>query len=480
MSIKFKFLFYTISIIYVVVLSMTFLLHNQQKLIFRENQFISQINTVNALASVSEEALLREDDLFALRYTRLLKDTIVGLEYAIIMNMSGIVRAHSDPTKIRTAPGTEQARKALKTDELSRQVFFNNGEKITEISKPVYLEDTRIGVARIGYNEARINQVLDRFLNLATRRIYILGFAVIVFGIAAALLLTEIIVNPIKKIAYGAKKIGGGDLDVNIKLLRKDELGELAENINNMAGKLSEIDKLKDDFLSSVTHELRSPLNSIGMYLELFSKEELGEINSSQKEAIEVMKKATRRLSGFVNNILDLSKLKNGELKVKSEVFKLPVLIEDIEKLYKVQLKEKNIDFKVRYPDFREIPEVYADYNNTVRIFENLLVNAIKFTSENGTVNVKVKPTKDNYVEVGIEDTGRGIPKDKLEEVFDKFKQVKSGKGKVDEPKGTGLGLPLAKKLVELQGGNIFVESEKDQGTTFYFTLPVKKDKKDE
>ncbi|MGM0441914.1 MAG: ATP-binding protein [Elusimicrobiota bacterium] len=473
MSFKYKFLLYTTSIIFVAIAAMTFLLHGQQRIIFMENHFASQINTAHALSTVAEEALSRDDDLFALRYTKLLEETVEGLEYAMIINMGGVIRAHSDPRKVRQIVRATHTITSLNSDELERVVYQKDGKKITEISAPVYLGDNKIGLAVIGYSVDTVNRMLNRFIEMSKNRIYILGYAIAMFGIAASLLLTEIVVIPIKKIAYGTKRIGHGNLDTKIKISRKDELGDLADDINKMTKKLGEIDKMKESFISSVTHELRSPLNSIGMYMDLFYNEELGKINSDQKEALEVMKQATKRLSRFINNILDLSKLESGQMETDFEEFQLPNLIEDIENLYKVQMEKKNINFEVKYPDFTEIPPVYGDYESTIRILDNLLSNAIKFTPEDGIITVEVDVKDSEYLEVAVSDTGRGIPESEIDKIFDKFKQVNGVRKEVDGPKGTGLGLPLVKNMVQAQGGNIRVESEEGEGTTFYFTIPT-------
>ena len=248
------------------------------------------------------------------------------------------------------------------------------------------------------------------------------------------------------------------------QLKRKQEELEREQNLNE---KLRQVDRLKDQFLANTSHELRTPLQGIiGLSENLLDKEE----NKAKKEELNMIISSGKRLSKLVNDIMDFSKLKNEEVKLKLKPVDMHVLVDIIMKVHAPLVKGKKLKLINLIPVHS--PKVEGDEDRIQQVMYNLVGNAVKFT-ESGHIKVEVHRREKGMVEIAVSDTGTGIPADKREAVFQEFEQVDG----TTERKfaGTGLGLSISKRLVELHGGKMWFESELGKGTTFYFTLPVSK-----
>jgi len=227
-----------------------------------------------------------------------------------------------------------------------------------------------------------------------------------------------------------------------------------------------EIDKMKDDFLHSITHDLRNPMTSIRGFIKFLSDGIAGPLTEQQKRMLETMDRASFKLLNMINDILDISKIEAGKMELEIEKVNIVKIAQSVIELQQPQYERKNI--KLVFEPEKENIEIEADGKLLERVFTNLIGNAIKFTPENGTITVGIKD-KDSFVECFVQDTGEGIPKEYLEKIFEKFSQVKNkAKG------GTGLGLTICKYVVELHKGKIWAESEYGHGAKFIFLLPKK------
>lgn len=225
-----------------------------------------------------------------------------------------------------------------------------------------------------------------------------------------------------------------------------------------------EIDKMKDDFLHSITHDLRNPMTSIRGFIKFLSDGTAGEINEQQKKILEIMDRASFKLLNMINDILDIAKLEAGKMEVMLEEVNIIKIISSVIELLQPQYERKNI--KLIFKPQKDNIKVLVDPKLIERVYINLIGNAIKFTPEEGTIKVDVYESE-NYLESFVEDTGEGIPKEYLDKIFEKFGQVKNkSKG------GTGLGLTICKYIIELHKGKIWVESEVGKGSKFIFRLP--------
>lgn len=255
--------------------------------------------------------------------------------------------------------------------------------------------------------------------------------------------------------------------DITERKLAKDNL----EKANKQ---LIELDKLKDNFLSTVSHELRTPLTSIKSFAEILLNYD--EDRATQKEFLGIINEESDRLSRLINDFLDLSKIQAGRMQWQTTDIALPEVMQTAKNTLKPLLEKNQLELTVDLePD---LPLVRSDKDKLLQVFTNLLGNAIKFTPEGGKINVKARlqnasenTENKEVVEVRVTDTGIGIAPEHYLSIFEKFGQV--GDVLKDRPKGTGLGLPICKKIIENYGGKIWVESVFGKGSTFIFTLNI-------
>lgn len=230
---------------------------------------------------------------------------------------------------------------------------------------------------------------------------------------------------------------------------------------------LKEVEILKSEFVSTVSHEFRTPLTSISLGVGLLLDRTLGAINKDQNEVISAIKDEEERLANLVNDLLDLSRIESGKMAIN----KKPCLIEEIIESTAKSLSElaHTRGVNLNYYKDENIPAVKADTDKIRTVLANLIGNAIKFTPQGGNIEVFTY-SRDKKVYISVKDTGIGIPKEYHEKIFERFVQVKKN---INDGTGTGLGLAIAKKIVEAHGGEIWVESEEGKGSTFTFTLKM-------
>lgn len=233
-----------------------------------------------------------------------------------------------------------------------------------------------------------------------------------------------------------------------------------------------ELDRMKSDFISIVSHELKTPLTSIKGFVRLLTAERVGPINEKQRHYLDIVQGQTESLTFLINDLLDLSKIEAGIIKVRHE----PVLLIEVIRGVLIQLdnmaQDKNIDIILSVPP--DLPMVSGDAGRFGQVFMNLIHNAIKFTPQGGEVSIKAIPMGEDCL-VRVADTGIGISTQDLPKIFNKFYQVDSSSTR--QQSGTGLGLPISKQLVIAHGGEMWVNSTRGKGTTFSFTLPFHRPK---
>ena len=230
----------------------------------------------------------------------------------------------------------------------------------------------------------------------------------------------------------------------------------------------AEVDRMKDEFISTVSHELRTPMTSIKGYTDLLVTNKVGPLSAMQLKFVQVIKNNADRLSALVDDILDISRLDTGRVNLKPEYLALDKIANEVISMLRTQIDEKNLNFTTEIPE--SLPMVYADANRVAQILVNLLGNAVKYTSPNDSVSLKLKAL-DKFVQIDVSDTGLGISEEDQLRVFDRFFRAERDADSLVD--GTGLGLPIAKTFVELMGGQIWLESELGVGSTFSFTLPT-------
>ncbi|MFZ5969084.1 MAG: ATP-binding protein [Bacillota bacterium] len=234
--------------------------------------------------------------------------------------------------------------------------------------------------------------------------------------------------------------------------------------------KMKEVDQIKSDFVSTVSHEFRTPLTSIGMGVGLLLDGTPGNINEDQKELLEAIKEDGERLKNLVSDLLDLSRIESGKIQMDIENHSMKDIAENAIKPFNIQAKDRNIDIQI---DVREeLSKVKADFHKISLVLTNLIGNAMKYTPTDGSGIIKISARETaNKMLVSVSDNGRGIPEDYQQKIFEKFIQVRDDNG--ETPGGTGLGLAISKEIVNAHGGEIWVKSQLGEGSTFYFTLDL-------
>jgi len=320
---------------------------------------------------------------------------------------------------------------------------------------------------------AKIDETSEAY---RTSRWVVIGFGV--GSIALALLLgyaiSSSLVVPVRKMEVRLGEIASGDFSRRVEVANRDELGTLAENLNRMNDELRGLyqqletaNRHKSEFLANMSHELRTPLNAIIGFSEMLREQMFGDLNEKQLEYAEDIHSSGRHLLSLINDILDLAKVEAGRMELELSEFALPLAIENAMTLVKERAARHGIalDFEID----ERLNCFVGDERKFKQILLNLLSNAVKFTPEGGRISV-VAGLKDNGLQISISDTGIGISPEERKTIFEEFRQAKGdGSGKRE---GTGLGLTLTKKFVELHGGTIRVESEVGKGSTFTFTMP--------
>lgn len=257
--------------------------------------------------------------------------------------------------------------------------------------------------------------------------------------------------------------------DITERKRAEEELRKYAEDLAKANEELKSLDKMKDEFLSNVSHELKTPLTSIRGYTELLNDGSLGELGEEQKHAEETVMRNTKRLQRLVDSLLYLSRTQAGTVQYDFENLNVPELADQIIEDLQIQTKEKNLEMiKKIEPD---LPPIKGDRDKLMDMFTNIIDNSIKFTPEGGSITFFANK-EDGYIHVNIKDTGIGIPKDMIDNLFQRFYQIDSSQKR--KYGGTGLGLYIAKTIVDAHDGEIWMESEgKGKGTEVHIKLPV-------
>ena len=247
---------------------------------------------------------------------------------------------------------------------------------------------------------------------------------------------------------------------------------KVQERTKQLSSALNEVQKISNtnsEFISAVSHELRTPLTSIKGYASILMTGKLGGIPDKVKERLAKINKHSDSLVKLINDLLDISRIESGKTEMRLIRQNIPDIVDNVQDILAPQAKEKNIQFVT---EINSVPEILLDISQAERIFINLVSNAIKFTPEKGTITTRASADDEN-ITVSISDTGIGISEENAGRLFNEFFRVENDINQT--VKGSGLGLALAKKIVEAHGGKMWLKSKLNEGTTFYFTLPIKR-----
>ena len=299
------------------------------------------------------------------------------------------------------------------------------------------------------------------------------GLALLLALAVAALIaywLFRSIARPVRELERGMRAVADGDFSHRLPGLggRNDEFGRLAQSYLSMALQLAELDKLKAEFVSVASHELKTPINVVLGYVQLLQEDIYGVLDAKQREVCGTIERQTKSLSRLVKQLLDVSRFEAGGGKLDPRRMDLREFLDDLQSAFAVLAMQRDVRFVVARADTAPA-DVQWDADRMNEVLGNLLSNAFKFTDRGGSVDLGVSGGGESVFMV-VRDSGAGISPDQLPRIFQKFFQANNQDAA--SAKGTGLGLAIAKEIVEAHGGSISVESSPGVGTTFSLTMP--------
>ncbi len=333
--------------------------------------------------------------------------------------------------------------------------------------------DSSLGVSATMLRNRTRQRVADATTETLNAERFVAGALVValLIALAIAIWLLRSISRPVRELERGMHAIAEGDLSQQLRLPKNEgsEFGRLATSYQAMARQLAELERLRAEFVSVASHELKTPINVIIGYLELLKEGIYGEVPAQQKEVLETINKQANGLTRLVKRLLDVSRFEASGGKLDVRQVDLHRFFNTLESSFSVLASQRDIAFNI---DHREpLPTtVHWDEDRINEVLGNLLSNAFKFTERHGRVTLTVAQEDDQIV-ITVADAGAGIPPDQLPHIFDKFFQADNQAAAAS--KGTGLGLAIAKEIVEAHGGQIKVDSTVGEGTTFVVTLPT-------
>jgi len=290
------------------------------------------------------------------------------------------------------------------------------------------------------------------------------GLIAVAIAVIITFFLSRRILAPVKALTSAAKHLGRGDFSQRVQVKDRSELGELANTFNSMAGDLERAERLRQNMVADVAHELRTPLSNIKGYLEAVRdgviKPDVDTIRNLDEEAT--------LLSRLVDDLQELSLAEAGELKLLCQAEDIAELINQTVTTVQAKAVVRGVSISTEMPD--KLPLVNIDTHRIGQVLRNLLENAVTHTATGGAITVTAAQ-QGNWMEVSVVDTGEGIPAEELPFIFERFYRV--DKSRTRATGGSGLGLTIAKRLVEAHGGKIKVQSEVGKGSRFSFTVPV-------
>ncbi len=334
--------------------------------------------------------------------------------------------------------------------------------------------------------------MLPRFLPTATYVSFLLPvvFITAIIVVLGLFLLVSLSKN-VNRLSSSANIIARGDLSHSVQVRNSQEVAELADSLNKIAQRLREdmndlethailveranrelsrLNKLKSEFVSMVSHELRAPLINIKQSSSLILESTIGQINEEQKRCLVIVNHSADRLLKLISDLLDISKIEAGKFKLNRQMISIGKVVQEAAESLERWREVKKISLKLEIES--NLPDVYADPDRVNQILVNLLSNAIKFTPAGGQITIKAKVVeKGDFLEISVRDTGIGIPPEQLDKIFERFKYTPTTPSAPLQ--SIGLGLSITREIVKMHGGRIWVESKLNEGSKFSFLLPA-------
>ncbi|WP_223068928.1 sensor histidine kinase [Paenibacillus caui] len=296
---------------------------------------------------------------------------------------------------------------------------------------------------------------------LAVRRLLILaGAGAFLLAIGITWIIARILSGPLIQMQRATRNIAAGELETRLNIRSKDEIGTLAKAINDLAGDLQRYRDTRQEFFANISHELRTPITYLEGYAKVL-RDRLYDTEDEKDKYLDIVHQEAQRLQHMVNDLFELAKMEEGKISLSLEWMDLAEIADNAVRKIRLKANAKGLQLNVRADG--DVPLIYGDGLRMEQVLSNLLENAVRYT-EQGGITVSLG-TEGAFVYLSVEDTGVGIAEEELPYIFDRFYRVEKSRSR--QHGGTGLGLAIAKKLIELQGGEITVTSKPGAGTRF-------------
>lgn len=333
--------------------------------------------------------------------------------------------------------------------------------------QPIWIEGELEGYLFIDQDTVEFERTQIQLIKL----IILMGTLSFLIGLLFTIYLTKKISNPLRAMGKATSKIAQGQFDTKLNVRGDDEVGQLSRDITKMATQLKDYRDSRQQFLSHISHDLRTPLTFIKGYSALMK--EAAEVNEEEwRKHVDVIYQEANRMEYLVRDLFQLTKLEEGKLEVELESINLVEWLRTLIDQRQSTFEQHHLSWEVHY----EETDIYAciDRRRMEQVIHNLLENSIRYTKSGGKIMITMRRT-DQHAVLSVEDTGIGIPEEELPYIWERFYRVEKSRSR--EHGGTGLGLAIVKKLVELQEGKIQVSSEKGKGTRFDILFPIRPDR---
>jgi signal transduction histidine kinase len=384
----------------------------------------------------------------------------------------------------RPTPAEKPTFRAIETDYARLNTTIEVITRSNFLSLPAHQRAERLAVdleiaartlAETAANRAAALVQDNKSAYASSRRLFIgVAAGAVALALLLGFLLAWLVVSPIRRIGSRLAGIAAGDFSARVDLPNRDELGELAANVNRMNDELRRLYREletaslhKSEFLTNMSHELRTPLNAIMGFSQLLRERLVGDLNERQEEYLDDILGSAEHLLALINDVLDLAKVEAGKVELEIVPFSLRDTLDRGVTMLRERATRNGIDLILDTDPAAD--SVRGDERRILQVIFNLLANAVKFTRPGGTIEVR-SARLDGEIRVSVADSGPGIPAEDQERIFEEFQQAGAGG---EQGEGTGLGLALSRRLVELHRGRLWVESEPGRGATFTFALPV-------
>ncbi len=333
-----------------------------------------------------------------------------------------------------------------------------NGERYFVAARPV-LDSTGVNIKAAVYVLSSTRH-MDESISAVRSVLILSGLGAFLLALGITWIIAKILSRPLLQMQVATRNIAAGNLETRLMIQRDDEIGVLADSINHLATELQRYRDTRQEFFANISHDLRTPITYLEGYAQVLKKG-LYESEEEKDQYLGIIHEEAVRLQHLVNDLFDLAKMEEGKVSLSLEWIDLTEIADNV--VQKIMLKACEKKLTLRTKIITHVSLIYGDGLRMEQVLLNLLENAVRYT-EKGSITLELDQNN-TYVYLAVEDTGIGIPEDEIPYIFERFYRVEKSRSR--QYGGTGLGLPIAKKLVELQGGELLVSSKLGQGTRF-------------